>query len=194
MTALFSPDQRPVEADAADSGSAEWYCLRAQPKHEHIAAAHLRRSLGLEAFCPRIRFQRSTRRGLVWFVEGLFPGYFFARFALGQQRAQVLYTPGVMQIVHFGDHFPHIEPTAIHDLRQFIGDEECKVVPHHIGAGDEVDVVDGPLRGQTGMVIAVMPARDRVKVLLEFLGGTQIVELGLTAVFRPPPPALPASP
>ena len=63
-----------------------------------------------------------------------------------------------------------------------------------IGAGDEVDVVDGPLRGQTGVVVAVMPARDRVKVLLEFLGGTQIVELGLTAVFRPPPPALPASP
>lgn len=177
-----------------DTGGPQWYCVRAQPKHEHIAAAHLRRALELEVFCPRIRIQRSTRRGLVWFVEALFPGYFFARFTLGQQRAQVLYTAGVMQIVHFGDYFPHIAASAIDDLRAFIGEDECKLVPHHIADGDDVDVVAGPFRGHSGVVLQVLPARERVKVLLQFLGGENIVELGLSAVFRPVPPALPASP
>lgn len=191
MSALFSPDQQPPCAASAEGQ--DWYCARAQPKHEHIAAAHLQRALGLEVFCPRIRFQRSTRRGLVWFVEALFPGYFFARFNLSEHRAQVLYTPGVMQIVHFGDHFPRIETAAIRDLQQLIGGAEPKVVPHHISAGDEVEVVAGPFRGQAGLILQVMPARERVKVLLEFLGGANVIELGLSAVFRPTPPAIPAS-
>jgi transcriptional antiterminator RfaH len=189
MSAQKPPDQNP----AGTAESREWYCVRSHPKHEHIAAAHLHRLLGLEIFCPRIRIQRSTRRGLVWFVEALFPGYFFSRFPLVEMRAQVLYSPGVMQIVHFGDHFPWIQPAAIESLQQFMGGEECKVVPHQVSVGDQVDVVTGPLRGQAGVVCEVLPARERVKVLLEFLGGTNIVELGLTAVFRPPPPAIPST-
>ena len=43
--------------------SAAWFCLRAQPKHEHIAAGHLRELPGIEVFLPRIRFRRQTRRG-----------------------------------------------------------------------------------------------------------------------------------
>ena len=66
-----------------DSDSIEkWRCLRGKPKREHLAAQHLRLA-GFEAFCPRIRHQRRTVRGKVWFVEALFPGYLFARPAIG---------------------------------------------------------------------------------------------------------------
>ena len=43
-----------------------WFCLRTQPKHEHIAAAHLKDDPGIEIYLPRIRFKRATRRGPVW--------------------------------------------------------------------------------------------------------------------------------
>lgn len=63
-----------------EDGSA-WFCLRSQPKHEKIAATHLLRTIaGIEVFSPRLRIRRQTRRGVVWFVEALFPGYLFARF------------------------------------------------------------------------------------------------------------------
>src|SRR5712671_2857742 len=81
----------------------KWYCLRSQPKHEHIAAAHLRQFEGIEVFCPRVRIQRSTRRGLVWFTEALFPNYLFARFEMPAWCARVRSCPGVSGLVHFGN-------------------------------------------------------------------------------------------
>src|SRR5260370_33331325 len=57
-----------------------WFCLRAQPKREHIAAACLRQTCEVEVFCPRLRFRQLTSRGPVWFIEAMFPGYLFARF------------------------------------------------------------------------------------------------------------------
>ena len=51
-----------------------WYCARTKPKHEHIAAATLRRDLGLEVFNPRLRSERATFRGVIKRVtDPLFP-------------------------------------------------------------------------------------------------------------------------
>ena len=36
---------------AANAGAA-WYCIRSQPRHEHIAAANLRRHHQIEVFIP----------------------------------------------------------------------------------------------------------------------------------------------
>src|ERR1035441_3647403 len=68
---------------------ANWFCLRTQSKHEHIAAVHLRKMDGVGVFLPRIRFQRNTRQGLAWVTEALFPGYLFARFDWHDSLRQV---------------------------------------------------------------------------------------------------------
>ena len=49
----FVPEEAPMEA--------RWYCLRTKPKHEHIAAAHVRLCEGVEVYCPRVRIQRHKR-------------------------------------------------------------------------------------------------------------------------------------
>jgi transcriptional antiterminator RfaH len=86
-----------------------WYCVRAKPKREHIAArCSLRLLPDLEAFCPRLRFARTTRRGRVWFCEALFPGYLFARFALGLSQRAVAAATGVTGLVHFGEFTPFL--------------------------------------------------------------------------------------
>src|SRR5258707_3918560 len=63
-----------------------WFCLKTQPKREHLAAIMLRRQFSVECFSPRLRFRRMTRRGPVWFVEAMFPGYLFARFIYSTQH------------------------------------------------------------------------------------------------------------
>ena len=73
-----------------------WYCLRSQAKHEHIAAAYLRIVKEITVFCPRVRFKRQTRQGLVWVTEAMFPGYLFAQFDLATQLRQVEYGHGVL--------------------------------------------------------------------------------------------------
>src|SRR6202008_1357728 len=86
----------------AESTEPAWYCLRSQPKHEHIAAAHLRMLEHVTVFCPRIRFKRKTRQGPAWVTEAMFPGYLFALFELAEMHRQVRYAHGVSGIVQFG--------------------------------------------------------------------------------------------
>src|SRR5207302_5736972 len=149
----------------------KWYCLRSHPKREHFAAANLRQIEGVECYCPRIRLQRSTRRGLAWFTEALFPNYLFARFNLREMHAQIRHCKSVAGILRFGERYPEVADSAIEDLRSVMHDNELRTVEYAVAEGDDVDIVSGPLRGSTGTVTRVLPARERVKVLLEFLGG-----------------------
>src|ERR1041385_3491088 len=85
-----------------------WFCIRSQPRHEHIAASHLNKEEGIEIFLPQIRFRRSTRRGPVWSTEALFPNYLFARFELPACARKLHHARGVQGIVHFGNQWPAI--------------------------------------------------------------------------------------
>lgn len=58
--------------------------MRTKHKHEHIAAANLNKQLGLEILHPRLRLERTTRRGVVRLIEPVFPCYVFARCDLGE--------------------------------------------------------------------------------------------------------------
>src|SRR5262245_8514765 len=70
-----------------------WFCLRSHPKHEHIAAGHLRAMEGVEVFNPRIRFVRSTRLGPAPVTEAMFPNYLFARFNWRESLTRVHSAP-----------------------------------------------------------------------------------------------------
>jgi transcriptional antiterminator RfaH len=154
-----------------------WFCLRTQSKHEHIAAAHLHTEAGIEVYLPRIRFKRATRRGPVWFTEALFPNYVFARFDLATCFRRIHHARGVQGVVHFGDRWPAIPDEVIADLRATVGDAEIHVVPDVFSPGELVNVSGGAFHGLKAVVLRVMPARERVAVLLEFLGRQTAVEL-----------------
>jgi transcriptional antiterminator RfaH len=167
-----------------DLSEAKWYCLRAQPKHEHIAAAHLRQYDGINVFCPRVKIQRSTRRGLVWFTEALFPNYLFACFEMMRWQTRVRSCQGVSGLVRFGNDVPEVPARVLDDLRAYMQDSELRTVSFRVAEGDDVEIVEGPFRGQNGVVKQLLPARERVKVLLEVLGGVTEVNLSLTSVFK----------
>ncbi len=128
-----------------------WFCLRSQLKHEHIAAANLRRLEGVEVFNPRIRFKRSTRRGPVWFVESLFPSYVFARFDWRTSLRLVHHSPGVAGVVHFGSRWPTVPDHVIANLKTSVGEEELKVMPDTVQPGDAVQIFGGQLPRAAGI-------------------------------------------
>jgi transcriptional antiterminator RfaH len=154
-----------------------WFCLRARPKHEHIAAAHLRDIERIEVFLPRIRFRRATRRGAIWTTEALFPGYLFVRFDWREHLRRVHYAPGVAGVVHFGRRWPTVPDAVVNDLRLLFGGEELRVLPAEPEVGERVRISGGVFHGLHAVVTQVMPARSRVMVLLEFLGRQTSVEL-----------------
>ncbi len=153
-----------------------WYCARTKPKHEHIAAANLEHHLGLEVFSPRLKIERVTRRGLVRRVEPLFPGYLFVR-TLGQTMNEIRYVSGVSTLVHFGQEIPAVPDLIIEELRQCFPEAEILAVADHINPGAEVSLADGAFRGFQAIVLRVLPARERVQVLLDILGRQTLVEV-----------------
>lgn len=157
--------------DQPDGGELLWYCLRTQPKREHIAASVLNSRYGLEVFCPRISQVKRTRTGKRRFVEAMFPGYIFARFRLGEQYRLIKHTRGVRDLVHRGDHRIPVADSIIAGLRSGMPDAEIIEAPDtSLDPGTPVEFITGSLSGLNGKVIARLPAGDRVKVLLEFLG------------------------
>lgn len=161
----------------------EWFCLRSQPKHEHIAAAHLRRLDDIKVFAPRIRFQRLTRKGQIWATEALFPSYLFARFDWNQLR-QIYHSPGISGVVHFGSHWPVIPDETIAALSAAVGEEEIHVLPGNLSAGDPVRIVGGSLHGLEAVISRVMPGSKRVAVLMNFLGDQRTVEVEVSRVIK----------
>jgi transcriptional antiterminator RfaH len=159
-----------------------WFCLRTQPKHEHIAAVGLRRQLETPCFSPRLRFRKATRRGAVWFVEPMFPGYIFAEFIYPLMNRRVEHASGVQGIVHFGDYLATIDVATVALLQEKAGDDEIVTIDPEIKAGQSVRIAEGPFQGLEAVVTSLIPARERVKVLLDFLGRPVETEVSLPKV------------
>jgi len=164
-----------------DSGK-YWYCVRSKPKSEHLAASHLERTGGFEVFCPRIRYQKPTRRGKVWFVEALFPGYLFARFDLAADLRRVQATAAVTGVLHFSDFFPSIASATIAEMRAEIGEDEPRKIEGGINEGDEVLITEGAMKGLSVLVTKLVPGQERVRILMEWLGQEREAEIALHSV------------
>ena len=172
-----------------------WYCVKTQTKREHIAAGHLRELEGVEVFCPRLRYRKATRRGKIWWVEALFPGYILAKFELIENERAVTYSQGVRGLVRFGTEVPPVAESFVEALRQEIsrnlgeeGIEDTLTVGPQVESGEEVEIASGPLGGFQGKIVSILPGKERVKVLLDFLGQPQVVEVDLFSLLLPRKP------
>lgn len=154
-----------------------WYVVHSRPKCEHIAAGLMAGLEGVQTYCPRIRFQRSTRRGKVWFVEALFPSYFFARFNPTEMLRAVKHSQSVIRVVGFGESLARVDDGVIEQIKAEMADADVCVVEVGIEVGDIVELTEGPMRGLKGIVNAKLSGADRVRVLLEFLGRENAVEV-----------------
>lgn len=171
--------------------SPAWYCVKTQPKRESVAAGHLRELEGVEVFCPMLRYRKATRRGKIWWVEALFPGYLLAKFDLTSMDRAVTYCHGVTGLVRFGTDVPPVPDAFVEALRDEVargGEKDTVVVAPRLAAGEEVEFAHGPLGGARGTVLEVLPAKERVRVLLEFLGREQVVEVDLFSLLLPRKP------
>jgi transcriptional antiterminator RfaH len=149
-----------------------WFCLRAQPKREHIAAACLRQISDVEAFCPRLRFRKLTSRGPVWFIEAMFPGYLFARFDYANRNRLIRQGPGVNGFVQFGERLAMLPEPLINEIKsQTSGNEVVEINPE-LEPGRTVQLARGPFLGLEAVITRLIPARERVEILIEWMGRT----------------------
>ena len=159
-----------------------WYCARTKPKHEHIAAANVRKNLKLPVFNPRLRVQRVTQRGVARLVEPLFPCYIFIHCVIEEKMNEVQHTNGVSSLVRFGQKIPKVEGAIIEELQRYFEVEETMTVEDNLAPADEVVVAHGAFAGMQAKVLRVLPATRRVQILLDVLGGPTSVEVDRAAI------------
>ncbi len=169
------PHPRPIQLvmiiTAGVDSRQDWFCLRSQPRREHVAAAHLRDRVGVGVFAPRIHVRKSLRSGRVAdFAEPLFPGYLFARFRYREQWRQVVSTQGVSGVVSFGEQVPAVADGVIDYLRAQIATSDQLGPAPLFAAGAWVRIVNGCFRNTEGQVVHFDSRTERVRLLLTLLG------------------------
>ena len=183
MSEVFAPE---INASAVNQPlpAIAWFCLRSQVKHEHIAAEHLRRMGDVEVFNPRIHYTRTTRLGPMGVTESMFPSYLFARFNWQTGLAKVHYSTGVSGVVHFGEKWPTVPDRAIEEIRAQLGADGICLLEDSIEAGETVEISGQAFLGLRAVVTQVMPGKQRVLVLMDFLGRQSMVEVGVGSIIR----------
>ena len=161
-----------------------WFCLRAQPKREHIAAACLRHSFGVKVFSPRVRYRKHTNRGPVWFVESMFPGYLFAQFDYATFHRRVRQGPGITGFVQFGDRLGLLADELISELKARMGQDEVVEINQGFEPGQNVQIAQGPFQGLEALVTRLIAARDRVEILIEWMGRPLHAEASVADLVR----------
>jgi transcriptional antiterminator RfaH len=110
-------------------------------------------------------------------VEAMFPGYLFAKFVYLIQHRAVESAHGVRGIVHFRDRLATLPEHTIAALQTRAGAEEIVTVDSSIKIGQPVQIIEGPFQGLEVLVTQLLPAKERIRVLLNFLGRSLEMEI-----------------
>jgi transcriptional antiterminator RfaH len=97
--------------------------------------------------------------------------------SLDERLDEIRYVTGVSSLVHFGQKIPSIPDPVIEELKQCFEAGEPMPVEDHLYPGAEVTVAEGSFLGFRGIVVRMLPARQRVQILLDFLGRTTVAEV-----------------
>lgn len=161
-------------SDEKGDWSMGWYCVRAKPRMETVAAATLQTLKSVEVFLPRTVRPKKIKCSP---IKPLFPGYFFARFDPIVHLRNVHFARGVSYVVRRKEIPVPVSPQVMLELRLISPDGILEIPdkPHRIG--DKVKAIAGLFEGEQGAVTQLIPSRERIKVLFEILGRPTEVEI-----------------
>jgi transcriptional antiterminator RfaH len=107
----------------------------------------------------------------------MFPGYLFAKFVYSTQHRGVESSQGVRGILRFGQRLATLPENTVIALQSKAGAEEVVTVDSSLKIGQPVQLIEGPFQGLEVVVTQVLPARERIRVLLDFLGRSLEMEI-----------------
>ena len=160
-----------------------WYALRTKPHKEDSVWRQIEGN-GLDGFYPRLRVNPVNPRARR--VRPYFPGYLFVNADLKTMGiATFQFMPYAIGLVCFAGEPGTVPDSVIERLRQHLDQLDRS---HHkkelpIRPGDAVKIHDGPLEGYRAILDHHLPGRDRVRVLLELIGGRNMaIELSYSSI------------
>ena len=163
-----------------------WYVLYTKPRCEAQVEAHLGAD-GIEAYFP-VMPVLSPRRGRST-VRPFFPCYLFAHFDLGTIGvSHINWMVGMRHLVAFGGLPATVDDTVIARIRQHLNqalvmDKQGEILKR----GDKVLITSGPLQDIEAVFDRRLSATGRVRVLVQYLQRTTVVEIEAVALQKRSP-------
>jgi len=139
-----------------------WYVINTRPKKES-QVERLFTEGGFTIYCPKYVHEKR--------VGPFFPGYAFLLFEFPEQYQMVKYTRGVKRVVGTDDGPTPIPEELVLGIKA--REKDGLIVFEKYGeepvAGDEIEVVEGPLKGLKGIFRKGIGASERVMILLNYV-------------------------
>ena len=139
-----------------------WYVINTKPKKE-FQVERLFTEGGIEIYNPKYMHEER--------IKPFFPGYEFISFDFPDQYRLVKYTRGVKRLVGVREIPVPIPNEVIHEIksREVNGLIEIDKYGEKPEVGDEIEVVEGPLKGLRGIFKKELTAKERVLILLNYV-------------------------
>ena len=141
---------------------ANWFVLNTKPKKEW-QVERLFTEGGIEIYNPKYMHDKR--------IKPFFPGYEFIYFDFPSQYQLVRYTRGVKRVVGTQEGPIPIPEEIIAGIksREINGLIELLKYGVEPETGDEIEVVEGPLKGLRGIFEKKLDDKDRVLILLNYV-------------------------
>ena len=128
----------------------QWIAVRSKPRAEKVALEQLEKK-GIQAYLPLVRQKRKWSDRMQWVELPLLPGYLFAKIEL-KNSIFVLQTHGVSTVVKFGGTVGVVQESVVKSIRLALEGGYELVPTEYFTNGDEVEVIEGPMKGMKGIV------------------------------------------
>ncbi len=148
-----------------------WFVLNTKPKKEY-QVERLFEEGGLDFYCPK--YIHETKK------KPFFSGYGFIYFDYPEQYKLVKYTRGVKRIIGNDEGPIPIPEEIIQQIRKrevdgYVELEKYGGIPE---LGDEIEIMEGPMKGLRGVFRKELTDKERVVILLSYVSyqGQLIIE------------------
>jgi len=145
----------------------QWIAIRSKPRSEKVAVSELTKK-GIETFLPLIKKRQQWSDRSKWVEFPLFPSYLFAKIEL-KNSIYVLQTQGVNTIIKFSSKVVVVDDVVVKSLKLALeGGFELHSIKNFM-IGQNVQVVDGPMKGARGIVNGKKKNDGRLIIKVEAL-------------------------
>ncbi len=158
-----------------------WYALRSKPRKEDTVWEQLK-FRGIETFYPRMRVHPVNPRSKK--IKPYFPGYLFIKIDLEDSGISTFrWMPHTLGLVSFGGDPAPVPENLIYAIQQRVQDINAAGGELFDGLkpGDKVWIHSGVFAGYEAIFDARIAGKERVRVLLQFLGDPRRVPVELDA-------------
>jgi len=131
----------------------KWIAVYTKSRHEKVVIQELEKK-NIEGYCPMFKERRQWSDRKRWVEFPFFRSYVFAKIEL-KNSIYVLEAMGVHHIIKFQGNISIIPNEIIQNIKSMIdGGFKVEQVEYFV-KGDEVMVVEGPLKGIEGIVVNI---------------------------------------